>query len=45
VSYISDDDDRVLIDAARFESLGSIEAVRAHFADGNFVVPPLVITG
>lgn len=43
VSYISDDDDRVLIDAARFESLGSMEAVRAHFAAGNFIVPPLVI--
>ncbi len=44
VSFISDDDDRVVIDAARLESLGSMEAVRAHFADGNFLVPPLVLT-
>ena len=45
VSYASDEEDRVVIDRDTIEQLGSVEAIRAHFAAAEFLVPPLVVEG
>ena len=42
-SFVTDEDDSVLIGRDTAERLGSIEAIRAHFDAADFVVPPLVI--
>ena len=40
-SYAADEDDYLLIGRCTVERLGSYEAVLAHFAAGDFAVPPL----
>lgn len=40
ISYVADEEDRVMIDRDTVERLGSIEAMRAQFAAADFVVPP-----
>lgn len=40
-SYAADEDDYLLIGRCTFERLGSYEAILAHFAAGDFAVPPL----
>ena len=42
-SFAADEDDCVLIGRDTAERLGSIEAIRAHFAAADFAVPPLII--
>ena len=42
-SFVADENDRVLIDQADVTRLGSIEALCAHFAAADFVIPPLEI--
>ena len=42
-SFIADEEDRVLVDEATVETLGSIQALRAHFAKAVFVAPPLIV--
>lgn len=42
-SYIADEEDQVLIDAATVEDLGSIEAIGDYFASAAFTVPPLIV--
>ena len=44
-SFTADEEDRLLIDEDSVERLGTIEAVRAHFAAAAFTVPPLCIEG
>ena len=45
VSFVADEEDRILIDRDTLERLGTIEAVRLHFDVADFVVPPLRIEG
>ena len=40
-SYAADEDDYLLIGRCTAERLGSYEAILAHFAAGDFAVPPL----
>lgn len=40
-SYAADEDDYILIGRCTVERLGSYEAILAHFAAGDFAVPPL----
>ena len=42
-SYDADESDRVFVDRATVERLGSVEAILAHFDAADFVVPPLII--
>ena len=42
-SYDADESDRIFVDRATVERLGSIEAILAHFDSANFAVPPLAI--
>ncbi|CAH1667027.1 hypothetical protein [Chelatococcus asaccharovorans] len=44
-SYIADECDRILVDRATVEQLGSIEAILAHFDAANAVLPPLAVEG
>jgi hypothetical protein len=43
--YALDEDDRVVIDRATLDRLGSVEAARAFFAAAEFAPPPLVLGG
>ena len=43
VSFTATDDDQVVINRAEARSLGSVEAIEAHFASAQFSVPPLTI--
>lgn len=43
ICYAADEEDRVMIDQDTAERLGSIAAIRAHFAEADFLVPPLII--
>lgn len=40
-SYAADEDDYLLIGRCTVERLGSYDAILAHFAAGDFAVPPL----
>lgn len=40
VSYSADGEDHILIDRDTVDRLGTIEAIRAHFAAADFPVPP-----
>ncbi|MDR7156153.1 hypothetical protein J2W40_002991 [Sphingobium xenophagum] len=40
-SYAADEDDYILICRCTVDRLGSYEAILAHFAAGDFAVPPL----
>ena len=42
-SYDADESDRIFVDRATVERLGSVEATLAHFDAAEFVLPPLVI--
>ncbi len=42
-SFITDENDRVLIDQSDVMRLGSIEALLAYFAAADLIVPPLLI--
>ena len=42
-SYDADENDRILIDRATVERLGSIEAILAHFDAADFRLPPLTL--
>ncbi len=42
--YAADEDDYLLIGRCTAERLGSFEAILAHFAAGDFAVPPLSLT-
>lgn len=42
-SFAVTEDDVVMIDLGTIERLGSIEAVRAHFAAADSAIPPLVV--
>ena len=42
-SYDADESDRMFVDRATVERLGSVEAILAHFDAAEFVLPPLVI--
>lgn len=44
-SHTADEDDRILIDRATIEQLGSVEAILAHFDAADAAVPPLIIDG
>lgn len=39
--YAADEDDTLLIGRCTIERLGSYAAILAHFAAGDFAVPPL----
>jgi hypothetical protein len=39
------EDDEVVIGLADIEKLGSMAAIRAYFAEADFVVPPLIVAG
>lgn len=41
--FVADESDRILIDRADIERLGSLEAIFAHFDKADFIVPPLVV--
>lgn len=41
VSYIADEEDRILVDHDTVDRLGSLEAMRDHFANADFRVPSL----
>lgn len=43
-SYDADESDRVFVDRATVERLGSVEAILAHFDAADFTLPPLVVT-
>ena len=43
-SYDADENDRVFVDRATVERLGSVEAILAHFDAAEFALPPLAIT-
>lgn len=43
-SYAADEDDYLLIGRCTVERLDSYEAILAHFAAGDFAVPPLRLT-
>lgn len=43
-SYDADENDRVFVDRAPVERLGSVTAILAHFDAADFVLPPLVVT-
>ena len=43
VSYDADQSDRIFVDRATVERLGSVEAILAHFDGAEFVLPPFVI--
>ena len=42
-SYDADESDRISVDRATVERLGSIEAILAHFEAADFTVPPLAV--
>ena len=42
-SYDADESDRIFLDRATVERLGSVEAILAHFDAADFTVPPLVV--
>lgn len=42
-SYIADEEDRILIDRATLEALGSLEAVIVHFDAAEAAIPALAI--
>ena len=42
-SYIADEEDRILLDRGTIDRLGTIEAIRDHFAAADFEVPPLQV--
>ena len=44
-SYMTDEDDRVVIDRATVMRLGSVDAIIAHFEAADVEVPPLVVEG
>ncbi|WP_210358977.1 hypothetical protein [Sphingomonas beigongshangi] len=44
VSYAVSEDDEVVISRSTIETLGSLDAVLAHFDAAEFIVPPLVVT-
>ena len=44
-SFAADEDDHVMIGRETAERLGSVQAIRAHFDEADFVVPPLIIGG
>lgn len=44
-SYLTDEDDRVVIERGTVERLGSVEAIRAYFEAADVPVPPLVLEG
>jgi hypothetical protein len=41
--YAADEEEKVVIDRALIEQLGTFEAIIAHFDAADFTVPPLVI--
>ncbi|MFB0874995.1 MULTISPECIES: hypothetical protein [unclassified Sphingobium] len=43
ISFRATDDDVVVISHAEARSLGSIEAIEAHFASADLMIPPLTI--
>ncbi|TPG42735.1 hypothetical protein EAH79_02380 [Sphingomonas koreensis] len=45
VSYACDEDDRLTLDRATVERLGTLAGVLARFDAADFVVPPLRLTG
>ncbi len=42
-SYDADEGDRVFVDRATVERLGSVEAILAHFDAAEFALPPLAV--
>ena len=44
ISFASDEEDRILIDRETIDRLGTMEAIRGHFAAADFVVPALRAT-
>jgi len=44
-SYTADEGDRIYIDRATVEQLGSVEAILAHFDAADAAVRPLVVAG
>ena len=44
-SYDADESDRIFVDCATVERLGSIETILAHFDSAEFALPPLVFRG
>ena len=42
-SYDADESDRVFVDRATVERLGSVEAILAHFNAAEFALPPLTL--
>lgn len=42
-TFVVTDDDEVLISLADIRTLGTIEAIEAHFAAAEFTVPPLLL--
>jgi hypothetical protein len=42
--FIADEDDRVLVDQATVEVLGTMTRLREHFAAAAFIVPPLTVS-
>jgi hypothetical protein len=45
LTFVATDDDEVLISLEDIEKLGSIAAIRAHFAKANAPIPPLALVG
>lgn len=43
--FAADEEDNILIDRSTIDRLATIDAVRAHFDDADFAVPPLRIAG
>ena len=42
-SYDADENDRIFVDRATVERLGSVEAILAHFDAAEFTLPPLIV--
>lgn len=45
ISFTADEDDRILVNQATVEALGTMARLRDHFATAAFVVPPLTVAG